>query len=725
MILAAMLIIAVGLSLLSTEMTQRKFQNVQTSVSRDSDAVQAYYREGLVSLAQSLYDAGYGFYYALRLENAGVNFSAEDLFTGNVDDETVTGYIDQDEFDYQISWDYNFLLDTLSSHDIHYLAVSDSEELSDVSGVTAKNIENKLSEHGFYLCAKFDENGIMTISKKDPHYSGSLKNDVSEMDSEIRNIILSISGSDGPVMSEMTIYLFSDSDAYYQDLYRSYEYSRTVAGVHEAYRQCYIYPGCVLAILTAAAAWILLAAKKCNLRNSILMRLPLLASIVLFAAGALFYRHYAINMIWNFSSDYESMNQFLRNWLAGALIMLPMEILTFAAALSVGNAAILGPKRYINERMVSVRVFRWLSIRIKKAAELVRAEVRAAMTSGHYYRCMLLLLVLSFLFMVIFGGLIVFIYAWFGLSVEFLVLSEFVLVLLYHFLWYVPAKRYSKRLAGQYTNLKDTVEAMAQGNLNVEINAKDAGIFEPVVQNLVQVRDGMKIAVDRAVASQKMKTELITNVSHDLKTPLTAIITYVNLLKEENVTPEDQKKYIEVLDTKSARLKKLIEDLFEVSKADSGNVKVELADIDVGDLIRQAAFEYEEKLEAGNIQLRLQLPEGKVTWRLDGQKMYRIFDNLIGNIVKYSVPGTRAYLSAEVKEETLWITAKNISAQELPENVASLMDRFVRGEDSRHTEGSGLGLAIVQSFAGLQGGTFDISVDGDLFKAVLCFARQG
>ena len=212
-----------------------------------------------------------------------------------------------------------------------------------------------------------------------------------------------------------------------------------------------------------------------------------------------------------------------------------------------------------------------------------------------------------------------------------------------------------------------------------------------------------------------MKSELITNVSHDLKTPLTAIITYVKLLQEPGVTEEQRKEYLETLDRKSLRLKALIEDLFEVSKANSQNITLDIRDVDIVSMVKQVEFEMED----AGLDVRMSMPEEKVIVPLDSQKTFRIFENLFGNIAKYALPGTRVYVNGFTAKDEVTIILKNITAQELSVSGEELTERFVRGDASRNTEGSGLGLAIAKSFTELQSGKFRIELDGDLFKVVL------
>lgn len=279
-------------------------------------------------------------------------------------------------------------------------------------------------------------------------------------------------------------------------------------------------------------------------------------------------------------------------------------------------------------------------------------------------------------------------------------------------------RRRANRIQQDYAALLAAARRMAGGDLATPVEG-DMGLFDPLKGELNQVRAGFEKAVAAEVRSQNMKTELITNVSHDLKTPLTAIITYVDLLKDPALSAEDRAKYIETLDKKSQRLKRLIEDLFEVSKAATRNVAMHYAEVDLAALLKQVQYELADKTEASGIDFRWQFPEERMPLVLDGQKTCRIFENLVVNITKYGMPGTRAYITLMPQEHGAQVVFKNISATELDFSAEEITDRFVRGDRSRNTEGSGLGLAIAKSFAELQGGTFSITVDGDLFKATV------
>lgn len=294
-----------------------------------------------------------------------------------------------------------------------------------------------------------------------------------------------------------------------------------------------------------------------------------------------------------------------------------------------------------------------------------------------------------------------------------------ILLVIYSAVLFYFLRGYFRDIREKYDRLNIAAAAIANGDLKTEILA-DTGLFEPVAESLQKIQEGFGKAVEEEVKSQRMKTELITNVSHDLKTPLTAIITYVDLLKKEE-DPGKQKEYVEVLEKKSQRLKVLIEDLFEISKAGSGNVKLELMDVDVVNLFKQVKLELEDKIKKADLDFRCSYPEEKLTVRLDSQKTYRIFENLLVNIVKYAMPHTRVFIEILREDDQAVIRMKNISEQELNIQGQELTERFVRGDAARNTEGAGLGLAIVKSFVELQGGEFGIEIDGDLFKTQVRF----
>ena len=287
------------------------------------------------------------------------------------------------------------------------------------------------------------------------------------------------------------------------------------------------------------------------------------------------------------------------------------------------------------------------------------------------------------------------------------------------FLGIVLIKKY-KLIKGQYDSLLDSAKNITAGDLDTLIQ-EDMGVFNPVRDELNRLRDGLKHAVEEEVKSQNMRTELITNVSHDLKTPLTSIITYVDLLKNTTLTEEERMEYVGILEGKSQRLKGLIEDLFEMSKTTSKNLVLSYQNLDLITLLKEVLVEFEDKLEQASLQVKTDYQENQIVCYLDSEKTYRVFENLFGNVIKYAMSNTRVYITALKTEKEAVITIKNISHSEINYQGEQLFERFVRGDLSRNTEGSGLGLAIAKGLTEAQGGMIGIEVDGDLFKVTIRF----
>lgn len=268
-------------------------------------------------------------------------------------------------------------------------------------------------------------------------------------------------------------------------------------------------------------------------------------------------------------------------------------------------------------------------------------------------------------------------------------------------------------------------KALAGGDMTAQVDTSRMVLdFKTHGENLNHIGEGMAVAVEERMKSERMKTALITNVSHDIKTPLTSIINYSDLICKETCENEHITQYAQVLYRQSEKLKRLIEDLVEASKASTGNIEIDLAPCDVGVILTQAVGEYEEKLSQADLELIIKKPDAPVKILADSRRLWRIFDNLMINISKYAQPGTRVYLTLEEDEEHARISFKNISKAVLDISPEELMERFVRGDRSRSSEGNGLGLSITKSLTELQGGTMEIAIDGDLFKIVLCFPKE-
>lgn len=270
--------------------------------------------------------------------------------------------------------------------------------------------------------------------------------------------------------------------------------------------------------------------------------------------------------------------------------------------------------------------------------------------------------------------------------------------------------------------LQHSGEELAAGNLSYHTDtSKMFWDFKTHGENLNNIALGMSKAIEERLKSERLKTELITNVSHDIKTPLTSIINYSDLISKEECENEKIKEYSEALHRHSERLKKLINDLMDASKVSTGNVEVLLAPCEADIFLSQVAGEYEEKLRTHELELITKIPQESLKIMTDGRHMQRVFDNLMNNICKYAQGGTRVYLTLERRGELAVFSLKNTSHYPLDISSEELMERFVRGDKSRHTEGSGLGLSIAKSLTELQNGEFDLTVDGDFFKVVMSF----
>ena len=279
-------------------------------------------------------------------------------------------------------------------------------------------------------------------------------------------------------------------------------------------------------------------------------------------------------------------------------------------------------------------------------------------------------------------------------------------------------------VAFQLKKIFDGSRRMVNGDYSHPIDTKRMrGPFREHADHMNNIGQGISRAVDEQMKSERFKTELITNVSHDIKTPLTSIINYVDLLEKEELHNETAQEYLEVLERQSSRLKKLIEDLIEASKASTGNLPVHLERLEAGIFMTQTVGEFEEKTKEAGLDLVIEKPETPVYIMADSRHFWRVIDNLMNNICKYAQSGTRVYINLEVKEAQVSITFRNTSKYPLNISSDELMERFVRGDASRNTEGSGLGLSIANSLMDLMGGTFRLYVDGDLFKVVLGFAE--
>ncbi|HJA49276.1 MAG TPA: HAMP domain-containing histidine kinase [Candidatus Agathobaculum intestinipullorum] len=288
--------------------------------------------------------------------------------------------------------------------------------------------------------------------------------------------------------------------------------------------------------------------------------------------------------------------------------------------------------------------------------------------------------------------------------------------------WFASAAWFLVRRIDGFDRVVEALRRLRGGDLTYKLTDMPAGVFAAMADDINSLGDGMQLALQNEVRAERMKSELITNVSHDLKTPLTSILNYSDLLCQEHLTPEEANDYAKIIHQKGLRLKNLTSDLFDISKVQSGAEQIVCERLDACTLVRQALGEQDKAIGDGKLTIKVDLPEHELPIWADGRKMSRVMENLIGNCIKYAMPGTRVFISVKQEENSAVIELKNIANYAMDFDVSEITERFVRGDAARSTEGSGLGLAIAKSYVEACGGTFMVSVDGDLFKVRISFA---
>lgn len=466
---------------------------------------------------------------------------------------------------------------------------------------------------------------------------------------------------------------------------------------------CFAYSNLLLGVMVASAllalacfAFLMAAAghrKGCEeIQSGITERLPFDVLTVLVATAGVILMQLLIGFSYGDANAAKLVAYVLIFEAAAALCL--WWCISFARRLKIGS---------VLKSCISVRIILWCWRTLKKLLAFVGDALRGMALVPKATVIIFAILFLEFFWIVAYGADGAFLlFGWFIERAVLVLLTLYVLLCM-------------KKL------LKAGKE-ISQGNMDYHVDTgKMYGPLREHGEQLNRISEGMNKAVNARMKSEHFKTELITNVSHDIKTPLTSIINYVDLLEKEEIDNEKAKEYIQVLSRQSARLKKLIDDLIEASKASTGNLNVSLERCELGVLIDQCAGEYAEKLKAAGLELVVTKPEEPVTIMADGRHMWRVFDNLLNNVCKYAMAGTRVYINLDKEAGRATVTFRNISAQQLNISGEELMERFVRGDSSRNTEGSGLGLSIARSLVQLQKGELELTVDGDLFKVTLKF----
>lgn len=691
LIIAAAIVIAAAANLCIFPWLQKNAENKVSEVLTDSDQIDKTYID-------TLYHGTYVLYTEIQPDQLQ---NKTTLFMDFSEDES------EGDFDYILQWNEEF--EYIRSQVDYYVTDGTREEintntplkdvLSDQFDATADTESWRDYDSIFVL--SFDEEGKLSVSVKK---EGKVSADVlikeflqSDRENEIRTAATEYAIPFIPPKNYQVVYAIPyNSEAFAEDDYytSSYYFVATSGGI-EAYCITLLILAVFVCLMCSRKLW-----KNENLPDYLPKHRYMEAGgIGLIALIAMFnlYIQTICDFPYTVRTGFSKVNVFDVLKAGGILTFIfTVAVLTVICLYPV---IIVGPKEYVKQYSFIYQIFPW----IRKKWNAFTDEVNHIDFSDKTTKTILKLVVINFLILAVLMCM------WmFGIAG----------LIIYSFVLFYLLKKYYDRIKKDYDVLMRGVQRIAEGDLDTMIT-EDIGVFEPFKEQLTEIRTGFKKAVDEEVKSQRMKTELITNVSHDLKTPLTAITTYVELLKKEDITEEERKSYIETLEKKSLRLKVLIEDLFEVSKATTNNITLNLMDVDVVNLMKQVSVEHADKFEQMGLQLRWNVPEEKIILKLDNQKTYRIFENLFVNIQKYAMPNSRVYIDVEKSEGNVTITMRNMSAVELHTSGDELAERFVRGDASRNTEGSGLGLAIARSFTEAQKGSLHIAVDGDLFKVVI------
>lgn len=658
----------------------------------------------LKSFIRYMYVGSYGMYWELRQKMNQRVLKPSEVFFPNIS-------LEDEEFNTDFAqWKESFE-SLMEAYEVEYQIVDRETGASySNSSQSLKELYEKGNSEPFFLVLVFGEDGELSLEHLENQDELSLElSQISGLTSrQVMNWVgpQSLSPALMTRPSEVEVYIYSSNEnCYYSINGRPLTVSSSYAYWGVIYDEIATNYLILLAVL-AACALLFPALWRLRRNSALIARIPaeLAAVVVLLDLICMDLSTNLGNSYVNSDTGFEEICLMLIGFVLHA-VMFGSWLLALMSLLRIADVGIVS---YCKNNSIlyknTGRFFAWCKTAVCRFVESVRT-VDLSDKSDSW-----LLKIVGVNFLILMVCCIMWVFGVFGL-------------LVYSIVLFFILRKFLGRVKEKYGILLEAARQMAEGNLQMDIQ-EDLGMFEPMKEALTEVNSGFKKAVEQEVRSQNMKTELITNVSHDLKTPLTAIITYVNLLKEENLTEEERKSYVEILDRKSLRLKKLIEDLFEVSKAASGNIQIKKSQVDLAEMVRQAAMEQEDRMREAKLDCRVSVPEERVLMMLDGEKTYRILENLLINVTKYGLEGTRAWVSLTVDADRAEIVIKNISAAEINEEEPSrLTERFVRGDKARNTEGSGLGLAIVKSFTELQGGSFRIVTDGDLFKAIVSFDR--
>lgn len=709
---------------------------------QDADVNKLYAEHNKEEFIKSLYTGTFSLYTMMTRQNDGEFLSNGDIYLPKLqkdisevqNEEDYQEYQDNEQYNQKVyfmqafdsmmdEWSINFYNQTLDMYGLEYyirdnvtnsILTNSASDLTLLEEVTEEGKGELAEEYAFYTVLQYDKDGKLTI----PYFHGLEENQRNklvnlEITKEIMRENLSSSYYQysqysnsviGPA-GQTIIYAVKNPEFYNIDnIYFDSMPQDSLAFHRAGFIYVFIAALTVIMLLALLLPFIKPLQIGQGLAGKLLFEmciagigvaLGLYESLVSMAADTAQEKFLEFDKT-IISSQGAQIISYSLNW----VIWFTVFFLWFLAILSLRTVFTKGLKSYIKENTLLGICF--------MACKKVLFTIKNIDLTDSSNKQIIKIVVINFIVLVLFCTMWV---------------AGIVALIPYSLVLFYILQKYYKDLRQKYQILLEATGKMAKGNLEVGI-PEELGVFEPLKEEMTKVQIGFKKAVEEEMKSQRMKTDLITNVSHDLKTPLTAIITYVNLLKESNLTEEEKNSYIATLDNKSMRLKHLIEDLFEMSKASSNTVTMNLVEVDIVALIKQVQLELADKIENSLIDFRTKFPEERVILLLDSDKTYRVFENLYINILKYALPQSRAYVEVKNQEEGVIVILKNISATEMDFNTEEISERFVRGDMSRNTEGSGLGLAIVKSFVELQGGKFTLQVDGDLFKVILEFTKR-
>jgi len=667
-------------------------------------------------ILRSIYRSNYVLYKDILEQGNGENLTGDKIYIKS-NEANLNNYDDiKSNFNNSLdSWkedlNYNYM-------NLNYLAYNNDTSINktntdnDLRSLVESTENEKLNnKYAFYMVINYDGNGGVSVNNIFGADDYTIRNRFSEFtmrDTLDNNMLDNKNIKFNPIKNATFVY----------GIPKDLKYSDNISAVVDQSQNNYNNRILITTIMTILFGTLILGLmipyRKGNHVFGVktFLKIPFEINCIIFGVGAVFSgsgSFYALSS--TIQGSFGNRNSFgispeLDFWLiniANILIWFIIIYLIFAGDMLLKHIFNTGLVKYFKENLLIIKIIKSL----KKGSDNLIYYIEHIDLTDKSNKVIIKVLVINFLVISVISII------WFFGIIASLIYTGVLFILL---------RKYVDNIKEKFGILLNATNKIADGNLDVEIN-EDLGLFNPFKEELKMIQKGFKKAVNEEVKSQRMKTELISNVSHDLKTPLTSIITYIDLLKNNNITDEERKSYIDTIDKKSQRLKFLIEDLFEVSKATSGDIKLNLVNIDIVELMRQIEIELNDKISASNLNIRNNFPDNKVILKLDSQKTFRIFENLLINVVNYAMEGSRVYVDIMENETSVEITIKNMSAEEINFNAFDIVERFERGDKSRNSEGSGLGLAIAKSFVEVQGGTFDIEVDGDLFKVIIILKK--